>query len=170
MCYKGSFNYAPPPEYGLKNFVFDLQRFADLTLSQDSGYYLIGSVSDLQALAAYVNDGGDTSGLEFKLTADISGVDFHIGTADNAFKGTFDGGGNKITVNYNSTTENCALFNFVDGATVKQLTVDGTINTSAKCAAGIAAQANGSCYIQNCTSSVTINSTVSGDRHNQRQN
>ncbi len=131
----------------------------------DSGqeYYKIATLTDLQTLADYVNNGGDTTGLTFKITANISGVDCHIGTSSNKFKGILDGCGKTITVSYNSTTENCALFNYVDGATIKKLTVNGSITTSAKYAAGIAAHTYGTTNITDCISSVTITSTVSGD-------
>ena len=120
------------------------QRFAELTLSQDGDYYQIGSVSDLQNLAYYVNGGGDTSGLNFKLMTDINGVDFHIGDTDaHKFKGTFDGNEHKIIVNYGTktnpnTTNFCALFNYLYCATIKNLTIDGAISTSTKCAASFA--------------------------------
>ncbi|MBR4152436.1 MAG: hypothetical protein IKT98_05700, partial [Selenomonadaceae bacterium] len=130
----------------------------------DGGYYEISSVDDLRTLATYVNDGNNCDGLTFKLTADISGVDFHIGT----FSGTFDGNNHKITVNYGTetariTTEGCALFNKLDNATVRGLTVDGTIYTSDKYAAGLAVHTENAVTIENCRSSVTINSTQSGD-------
>ena len=110
-----------------KGFTFDLQRFVELTdFTQEDGAYLIKTAEDLANLATFVNDGGDTSGLTFKLDADIANFTEHIGTSTTHFKGTLDGNKHKISVNYSSTTE-------------KNLIVDGTINTSAKYAAGIVA-------------------------------
>ena len=135
-------------------------------LDKEGDTYLIKSIDNLKGLATFVSNGGDTSGLTFKLTDNIvldADNQIHIGTSDYKFKGTFDGDGKKITVNYNSTTENCALFNYVDGATIQNLTVDGSITTSAKYAAGIVAQTSGATNITDCISSVEINSSVSGD-------
>lgn len=103
-----------PPAWNLKDFKFDLQRFADLTLSTDgSGNYLITSKDDLQNLANFVNGGGDTSGLTFKLTANISGVDFHIGDTDaHKFKGTVDGThGGFVAVNNDRIKFKNSIFN-----------------------------------------------------------
>ena len=139
-------------------------KIGNLDFDDATDTYTINTLADLQALADYVNDGGDTADCKFKLAADISGVNFHIGDTDaHKFKGTLDGNNHKITVSYTATTDNCALFNYVDGATIQKLTVDGTINTSAKYAAGIAAQTSGTTNITDCTSSVEINSTTSGD-------
>ncbi|MBR4153333.1 MAG: hypothetical protein IKT98_10295, partial [Selenomonadaceae bacterium] len=135
-----------------------------LTFDYDGEYYKISSLADLQALANYVNAGNNCAGLTFKLTADISGVNFHIGT----FSGTFDGNNHKITVNYGTETarianEGCALFNGLNNATVRGLTVDGTIYTSNKYAAGLVVNSNNTVNIENCRSSVIINSTCGGD-------
>ena len=62
------------------------------------------------------------------------------GTSSRKFKGTFDGGGHTLTVNYNST-ENCAApFSWVSGATIKHLHVTGTITTSGQFAGVVGEQ------------------------------
>ena len=61
-------------------------------------------------------------------------------------------------------------FTYLEGVTIKNLTVDGKIYTSAKCAAGIAARTCDKIIgitacettIENCRSSVEINSSVNG--------
>ena len=109
----------------------------DGTTGYEDKPYEIKTLDDLQALADYVSAGNDCAGVHFKLTGDISGVtSFHIGTDATHFKGIFDGNGHKITVNYNSNEKGCALFNYVEGATIENLTVDGTINTSAQWSGG----------------------------------
>jgi len=78
------------------------------------------------------------------------------------FSGTFDGGGHTLTFNYTATGDNAAPFAYITGATIKNLRVAGTINTGYKFAAGIVAISNGG-SIENCQSSVTIDSSTSGD-------
>ena len=67
-----------------------------------------------------------------------------------------------MTVNYTATGDNAAPFAYITGATIKNLRVAGTITTSKKFAAGIVAISNGG-TITNCQSSVTIDSSTSGD-------
>jgi len=120
--------------------------------------YLIASTADWNTLASNVANGNTYSNTYFKLTADITVTTMVTAT----FSGTFDGGGNTLTFNYTATEEEVAPFRNITGATIKNLRVAGTINTGYKFAAGIVAISNGG-TITNCQSSVTINSSKSGD-------
>ena len=117
--------------------------------------YLIASPADWETFATSTDEYSDTF---FKLTADITVTTMRTKT----FKGTFDGGGNTLTFNYTTTADNAAPFAYITGATIKNLRVAGTITTSKKFAAGIVAISNGG-TITNCRSSVTIDSSTSGD-------
>ena len=117
--------------------------------------YLIASPADWETFATSTDEYSDTF---FKLTADITVTTMRTKT----FKGTFDGGGNTLTFNYTATGDNAAPFAYITGATIKNLRVAGTINTGYKFAAGIVAISNGG-SIENCQSSVTIDSSTSGD-------
>ena len=87
-----------------------------------------------------------------------------VGTDDaKSFQGTFDGDGNKLTVSYNTSENWTAPFRHVKDVTIKNLHVDGTINTSAQFASGIVGESHKDLNITNCRSSVAINSSVSGD-------
>ena len=104
------------------------------------------------------------SGKFFKLMEDIS-ITTMVGanTTDKYFAGTFDGNGHKLTVSYNNTTDqHTAAFRNVIGATIKNLHVDGTIETSTYGPGGIVANNYGVTLI-NCRSSVSITSSRSGD-------
>ena len=91
------------------------------------------------------------------------------------FNGTFDGRGHTLTFNYDnnntyksgSTTyhdgEYIAPFKGVSGCTIKNLKVAGTIKTSKKFASGIVAFVYTNGIIENCISSITIESTCNGD-------
>ena len=117
--------------------------------------YLIASPADWETFATSTDEHSDKF---FKLTADITVTTMRTKT----FSGTFDGGGNTLTFNYTATEEEVAPFRYITGATIKNLRVAGTINTGYKFAAGIVAISNGG-SIENCQSSVTIDSSTSGD-------
>lgn len=85
------------------------------------------------------------------------------GASNHDFKGIFDGNGHTLTVNYETTVDNVAPFVYVEGGTIKNLHVDGTIKTSAKYAAGLIAQQYNNVNIDNCRVSVIISSNVNGD-------
>ena len=84
------------------------------------------------------------------------------GDSSHRFNGTFNGNNKTLTVNY-TPSSNCAPFLCTENATFQNLTVAGTITTSAKYAAGLIGQAYGTTNITNCRSSVTINTSVNGD-------
>ena len=103
----------------------------------------------------------------YQLTADIT-VTTMAGTDSHKFKGHFDGNNHTLTLSYGTAdapiAENyCAPFRYIENAEIHDLTVAGTIYTSAKFAAGLASYALNDNTITNCLSSVTINSSVSGD-------
>lgn len=128
--------------------------------------YVISYTVQWYLLAQRVAEGTDYSDKYFRLAKDIT-VTRMVGTdGQHAFSGTFNGDGHTLTLNYNTTEEYAAPFRFVKDATIHDLTVDGTINTSNQFAAGFIGQTEGTTYINNCHSSVTISSTVSGDGTN----
>ena len=78
------------------------------------------------------------------------------------FRGIFDGNGHTINISLSANHDYAALFKIVYQGTIKNLRVQGTVSSLKKCAGGIVGQM-GSGTIQNCISSVTINSSVNGD-------
>ena len=145
------------------------------TGSDDDGeYYVVNSEDAFEKLAAYVSGGGATSGKRFKLTSDIEGVTTMVGTSNNPFCGTFDGGRNTLTFFHDMSDEKyCAPFRYVNGAnvnganvngaTIKNLRVGGKINTKGKYAGGVVGYiTGGTVHITNCEISVYICSTHKG--------
>lgn len=90
-----------------------------------------------------------------------------IGTTDHPFSGHFDGGWHTLTININRTGIYAAPFGVVNGATIENLKVAGTIQTNNKFAGGIVGWVNNSgtneTHINNCISAVNIESSVDGD-------
>ena len=125
--------------------------------------YLISYATQWYLLAKGVAEGTNYSGIYFRLANDIT-VNTMVGTdGQHVFSGDFDGYGNTLTLDYNTTADYAAPFRFVDGATIHDLTVDGTIHTSKKFAAGLVGQAADTVAINHCHSSVSITSTLNGD-------
>ena len=96
-----------------------------------------------------------------ELTADISNVT-DIMAVDGAFRGTLDGKFHTIDLNMdNGSATNLAVFKYLYG-TVKNLNITGTINVL-KFGSSVASHAYLNASIDRVSSSVTINSTNTGD-------
>ncbi len=124
--------------------------------------YVITTAEQLAALATAVNRGTAYSGTYFKLGNDITVAGWTpIGQkgSDNKFAGTFDGNGQTVTIsNINSSLDEkfggyAGFFGATKGATIKNLTVAGTI--SGKNVAGIVGQMNGG-RVENCVNKATV--------------
>ncbi|MBR4273874.1 MAG: hypothetical protein IKQ30_13680, partial [Bacteroidales bacterium] len=125
--------------------------------------YIISTADGWNVFCDCLND-NDTwnrfSGKTVKLGADIT-VTRMAGSDKHDFCGTFDGDGKTLTVNYANTGNNTmtAPFSYVDGATIQNLIVGGTISGTAYRAAGIIGETvNATSHITNCVSNVDISS------------
>lgn len=130
------------------------------------GVYQIATAQDWSEFCTLHNTGSNQR-LNAVLTADIT-VDGNsmvgINGGGKPYRGIFDGQGHKLIVNYNLNEDRVAPFRRINGATVKNVIVEGTITTTSKLASGLVGGLwqSGS-LIQNCVSYVTINDTNSGD-------
>ncbi len=134
-------------------------------LEKVDGAYPIGTAEEFVEFSNLVN-GGEADASAY-LTADIdlsSAAYTPIGT-DVYYQGVFDGRGHSVTVNITATEDVSGLFAFVGGsqAVVKNLIVRGTVATSAKFAGGVVGALHTRATVENCTSYVSINSSVNGD-------
>ena len=139
-------------------------RLKQFVLQQDgSGNFLIGSVQNWKDFATLVKT---TPAINAKMTADINlGTDKTMaGTSSSNYQGVFDGQGHTITINFEVTENYLGLFRYISGATIKNLHVTGIISTNYYgYAGGIVGVASGTSTIQNCQSSVNIQSTIDGE-------
>ena len=124
--------------------------------------YMITTEAELNKLATNVNSGTVYSGKYFKLGASITVTDWTpIGQkgSENKFAGIFDGNGQTVTINRIKSDLDSAFggyagfFGAVKGATIKNLTVDGTI--SGADVAGIVARMDGG-KVENCVNKATV--------------
>ena len=120
-----------------------------------SSPYVIKNDSDWVTFARQVSCGNSFNGKYIRLDGNIR-VDEMAGNSTNVFSGTFLGNNKTITVELISQEDDCALFCYVDGAKIEKLNITGSISTSAKFGAGIAAHSLNDTSITDCKCSVTI--------------
>ena len=129
--------------------------------------YIIGNINDWNNV--FTNETYASTyweyGIWVRLDCDLN-VSTMVGTSSNYYRGTFDGNGHTIIFNKGTAQspydeEKCALFRFINGASIKDLKVEGTIISSKKFASGLIGWANNTrpVYITNCIVNVTINCT-----------
>ena len=123
--------------------------------------FTINNNADWKTFVDNVAGGTTYEGQLVKLNADVSilatGM---VGTAENPFKGIFDGGGHTITCNINYTShESAAPFHNIYNATIMNVKVAGSITGANHCA-GLVGNASGTNTIRNCK--VTADITCSG--------
>jgi len=128
--------------------------------------YVITTETGLNKLAMDVNSGTVYSGKYFKLGASINVTNWTpIGQkgSDNKFAGTFDGNGQTVTINGIKSALDPAFdgyagfFGAVKDATIKNLTVAGTINGSD--VAGVVARLDGASKVINCINKANVTGT-----------
>ena len=120
--------------------------------------YCISDSEQLNDLANDLKHGIDYSGMYFKLTASISYTGSPLGTNGAKFAGIFDGDYHTLTVQIKGGPYT-ALFSELNGATVKNLSVAGTVS-GADCVGGVAGHAYGGAVIDNCHVTATVTGTA----------
>ena len=127
--------------------------------------YIIADADDWGTFVYNVNNGYNNYNGEFvRLDANIN-ISQTIGLRDNRpFSGTFLGNGNTITASIISTTtgeganeQGVAPFHYINNATIKDLTVAGSIASASYHTSGIVGFANGTNTIEGCVVTATLN-------------
>ncbi len=102
------------------------------------------------------------SGKVVKLAGNVSSSEM-AGKSGHPFKGTFDGQGNTLTFNRTAAEDFCAPFHYINGATISNLHVGGTITGGTyERLGGLVGHSEGNITINNCRVSTEISTTVSG--------
>ena len=131
-------------------------------------YFPINDANDWATFKKKVEDAKGQYDVNARLYADITITD-PAGTNNAAYRGTFDGNGHALTFNKSGVTEHyMAPFRYVGNARFIGLHTKGTISTSKKFAGGLIARVveNANVIIENCHSTMTLNSSVNGDATN----
>ena len=136
------------------NWMFDPNHF-----SVDGDIYTIQSETGWDVFCDLLaeNSNGYFTGKTVKLADNIS-VTTMAGSSGHEFSGTFNGQGHTLNVDYQSTDGAVrAPFSYVDGATIQNLVVAGSIPNTGNPAAGIVGETGSSLsHITNCVSSVNV--------------
>ncbi len=119
----------------------------------------ITSTADWNALAQNVINNNSYSGKFVQLEANII-ITRGVGVSDRSFSGTFLGNGHTITADLTTYNTSVAPFNNINGATIKNLTVAGTITTNQRHSSALAAYASGTNVIESCIVTATINTST----------
>ena len=93
----------------------------------DANTMFLRDHNDWDELCVLVSKGYTTINAVMTRDIDISASELMLGSEDNPYRGTFDGGGFKLTVNYDSEAQGTAPFSYVQGVTIKNLHVTGTV-------------------------------------------
>ncbi len=137
--------------------------FAEYISIEGSGVkdnpWKISSAEVWDALAFSMENGLETDGKFFVLTADISVITM-IGTSTNPFGGTFDGSfnGKEHTLEFSlkDHPEGAAPFRYIKGATIRNLHVTGSVLGDNRRASGLIGENSGTSTVTNCRVSVTL--------------
>ena len=140
---------------------------APLTLA--GGVYQINDVADWETFNENLAEYRTAS---LRLNIDIT-TETMVGREDCKFGGTFDGNGHTLTYNYVSyntvydqTEDGRAPFRYIEGATIRNLTVAGTTVSTGREMGGLVAYAYGDNNITNCIVQASLTSRIGGDATN----
>lgn len=156
----GEFNICSSADVGYIKGGFD-----DYAIEMGNTAY-IGNVNELVAFRNIVNH--EKPSLCGKLTADIdlSNLNWNpIGgkSEEWMYQGTFDGNGHTVTVNIDQSGNQWGFFADVGNATIKNLTVRGSVKGSAF-VGGIAAYVRKASTFENCANYATVTATGNDGR------
>ena len=135
-------------------------KSVDVTVT---GTFEIASKEDWKAFCDLVNSGQTT--LNAKLTQDVDlETEIKMLGYSKKYSGTFDGQKHTLTLNWDAgSTSWRAPFYVVEGATIKNLRVKGSIKSDKKGHAGLIQSAYGTVAVSNCVSDVDITCGYSSD-------
>ena len=138
--------------------LFDGTYYIDHGSGTEDDPYIISNEYDWNTFAYDVNNGKNYSGKFVRLDADID-ISTTVGLrGDKPFSGTFLGNRHTITAALeNDGKQGLAPFRYINGATIRDLKVAGTIASSQNHTAGIAGFASGTNTIEECLVTATLN-------------
>lgn len=133
--------------------------------AQDGDTYTIKSVGGWRYFCHLIKEGlapDGFSGKVVKLDADVISPEM-AGKSGHPFKGTFDGQNYTLAFNRTAAEDFCAPFHYINGATISNLHVGGTITGGTyENLGGLVGHSEGNITIENCHVSTEISTTHSG--------
>jgi len=149
--------------YRGQTYTNEYVEYAGLQKDEDD-YYLIGGAADWEEFCLVVEEFPLSNA---RMIADVEVMDNSIigeATGDvGRYNGIFDGQGHTLTVSYPFTANRYSSpFANIEGATIKNLHVDGSINSAWAHGGGLVANSWGTNTLDNVWVSADIKSSVSG--------
>lgn len=167
-------------DFGVQNNGINKSNIENNPWGSESNPYIIGTRGQLVTLSNIVRGATNATnswytsdvykyvkgtiasygGAYFKLARSIASLGniTPIGTISNVFAATFDGNNNNLSgLNISVAGNNVGLFGYISGATIKNLTVNGSVKGSSN-VGGVVGYASNS-TIENVTNNASISST-----------
>ena len=122
--------------------------------------YEIGSVANWKEFCNIVS--GGQNAVDAKMIADVNlgGDIVMVGAGEHKYSGTFDGGEHTLTLNWNAgSARQLAPFQYVKGATIRNLRTQGYIKSITYGLSGLIYSAYGATTISGCVSNVDLTSS-----------
>ena len=138
----------------------------DFVENVTSIFFPIRTADDWKEFRNRVQVAGGKYDVNARLYADFTTSECISWESSYAYRGNFDGNGHTITFNLDNLGQDfVAPFRYVSSATIKNLHTAGTINTSQRYVSGLVGwtMEGATVNIENCRSSMTLNSTVNGE-------
>jgi len=132
-------------------------------------YFPIRNAQDWATFHDMVDAAEGKRAVNARLYTDIAETNVYIAWGTSvAYNGVFDGNGHTLTVRTAANERVMAPFRYVGNATIKNLHVAGTIKTSERNISSLIGSvlAGSTVTVENCHSTVTINSTYNGETEN----
>ena len=133
--------------------------------AQDGDTYTIKSVGGWRYFCHLIKEGlapDGFGGKTVKLAGNVSSSEM-AGKSGHPFKGTFDGQNHTLTFNRTAAEHLSAPFHYINGATISNLHVEGTITGGTyESLGGLVGHSEGNITINNCRVSTEISTTFSG--------
>lgn len=148
----------------------DLNSQISFYPEQEDGYFLLRNQTDFIIFANMVNGGTNRINAKLLTDVDLSKTeypDLMIGTEAAEYAGIFDGCGHTITYHYENVSEKWrGLFAFVNGATIRNLRVEGSVYVTQIHYGALIGRAYGTVLVENVITDVDITGAmnqVTGD-------
>ncbi|MBQ7527889.1 MAG: hypothetical protein IJT11_09255, partial [Bacteroidaceae bacterium] len=134
-------------------------------MQNKDGFYLIDNAEKLNWFAQKIASGA--TAIDGLLTADIDLTtsdypDLMIASETNKYAGTFDGAGHTITYSYTVSSNYCGLFRYANGATIRNLIVEGDALVTAIHYGALIGRVEGNVLVENVITNVNITGQRSG--------
>ena len=148
----------------------DLKSQISFYPDEEDGYFLLRNETDFIVFANMVNGGNTKINAKLLTDVDLSKTaypDLMIGTETAEYAGIFDGCGHTITYHYENVSEKWrGLFAFVNGATIRNLRVEGSVYVTQIHYGALIGRAYGTVLVENVVTDVDITGAmnqVTGD-------